>query len=66
MWNNADKALPPDGTWVDVWSLGERLTDIQYTRQDGFVMCRESGEEICIGDRVSHWMSIPDGPTPTP
>lgn len=57
------ETAPRDGTVVDLWYRGERITDyrwVQISKTNGFFECAESGY-TCVRD-ATNWMSIPEPP----
>lgn len=57
-WISVSDSMPEHGEYVDVWSLGERITDAVY-RDNGFYLDLFSPFEYQAAiDGVTHWMKI--------
>jgi hypothetical protein len=57
------ETAPRDGTVVDLWYRGERITDyrwVQLSETNGFFECVESGY-TCVRD-ATHWQLPPELP----
>jgi hypothetical protein len=57
------ETAPKDGTPVDLWYEGERLTNYsweQLSPDNGFFSPNRSG--VCGVRNASHWMPIPEAP----
>ena len=61
-WISVENGLPDPKEYVDVWSLGERFTDVQYTKSKGFRQY-DSTFGMTEIDEVSHWMPLPPPPS---
>lgn len=66
VWQPIETA-PKDGTVVDLWSAGERLTGfawrstgvIGWTKTEGY----PAVTRVLRGNKCTHWMPAPEGPT---
>src|SRR5574343_444311 len=61
---------PKDGTPVDLWVHGGRLADAEWSdRKQAWVVWGqdefESGADVKINGRPTHWMPLPSPPAPS-
>ncbi len=66
-WINAEGTKPKTGQIVDVWvkhgKKGMRLVNLRWMSSLEVFRSLSTGINYKIGDRVTHWMPLPEPPT---